>query len=59
MRRPHLTARCVKLDDWSFLSKWRRKWQFDQKRDAGATLGLDVEVALQSADAVVDVDSPR
>lgn len=55
MQRPHLAAIHMKLDDWSFLSKWRRKWQLDQKRGAGATLGLDVDVALQSADAAVDV----
>ena len=54
MQRPHWATVGIKLDDWSFLSKWRRSWQLDQKRGAGATLGLDVDVALQSADAVVD-----
>lgn len=44
----------MKLDDWSYVSKWRRIWQLDEERRALATLGLDADVTLQSADAVVD-----
>src|SRR5262245_5528111 len=44
----------MKLDDSSYVSQWRRKWQLNEERRALATLGLDVDVALQRADAVVD-----
>jgi hypothetical protein len=47
MQRPHWAAIRMKLDDWSFLSKWRRKWQLDQKRGLAVATGMS---AIETAE---------